>query len=170
MPCSRVLTCRSQLIVRDFALIWVLTKDVSLHFKIPKFRIHSMCPTMCYMGKYSSATLQFFIKQNLPQIIAAIRMCACILSHFSSVQLFATLWTVAFQVPLSMEFSRQEYWSGLSCPPPGNLLNPRIEHTSPVSPALQADLYCWAPGGTWGYKNTYIKYNRVTNSSQEEFQ
>ena len=94
------------------------------------------------MGKYSSATLQFFIKQNLPQIIAATKMCVCILSRFSSVQLFAMLWTVACQVPLFMQLSRQEYCSGLSCPPPGNLLNPRIEHTSPVSPALQADLYC----------------------------
>ena len=46
-------------------------------------------------------------------------MCACILSHFSSVQLFAMVWTVACQGPLSMKFSRQEYWSGLSCPPPG---------------------------------------------------
>ena len=51
------------------------------------------------------------------------------------VQLFVTPWTVACQVPLSMEFSRQEYWSVLPCPPPGNLPNPGIE---PSSPALQA--------------------------------
>ena len=61
------------------------------------------------------------------------------LSCFSHVQLFATLWTVAFQAPLSMGFSRQEYCSGLLCPPPGNLPDPGIEPTSPVSPALQAD-------------------------------
>ena len=42
----------------------------------------------------------------------------CMLSHFSSVQLFATPWTVACQAPLSTSFSRQEYWSGLPCPPP----------------------------------------------------
>ena len=41
------------------------------------------------------------------------------LSHFSRVWLFATLWTVAFQAPLSMGFSKQEYWSGLPCPSPG---------------------------------------------------
>ena len=41
-----------------------------------------------------------------------------LLSHFSRVQLFATPWTVAHQAPLSMGFSRQEYWSGLPCPPP----------------------------------------------------
>ena len=43
---------------------------------------------------------------------------------FSHVQLFATPWTVTCQAPLSMGFSRQEYWSGLSCPPPGDLLHP----------------------------------------------
>ena len=44
---------------------------------------------------------------------------ACVLSHFSRVQFFATLWTVAYQAPLSMGFSRQEYWSELPCLPPG---------------------------------------------------
>ena len=48
--------------------------------------------------------------------------CACILSCFSCVRLFATPWTVAHQAPLSMGFSRQEYWSGLLFPPPGKEL------------------------------------------------
>ena len=60
------------------------------------------------------------------------------LGHFSRVRLFATPWTVAHQAPLSMRFSRQEYWSGLPCPPPGDLPDPGIEPTSPVAPALQA--------------------------------
>ena len=54
----------------------------------------------------------------------------------SRVQLFATPWTVAYQAPRSMGFSRQEYWSGLPFPPPGDLPNPGIE---PGSPALKAD-------------------------------
>ena len=54
----------------------------------------------------------------------------------SYVQLFVTPWTVAFQAPLSMEFSRQEEWNGLPFPTPGNLPNPGIELASPVSPAL----------------------------------
>ena len=58
------------------------------------------------------------------------RLCAQLLGR---VQLFATPWTAVRQAPLSMGFSRQEYWSGL--PFPGNLLNPGIE---PASPALQA--------------------------------
>ena len=63
-------------------------------------------------------------------------MHTCVLSHFSRTQLCVTLWTVACQAPLSMGFSRQEYWSGVPCPPPGDLPNPGIE---PQSPALQAD-------------------------------
>ena len=46
------------------------------------------------------------------------------LSHSSRVRLFVTPWTTAHQTPLSMGFSRQEYWSGLSCPPPGDRPNP----------------------------------------------
>ena len=48
------------------------------------------------------------------------------------------LWTVAHQAPLPMEFSRQEYWSRLLCPPQGDLLNPRI---TPGFPALHADSF-----------------------------
>ena len=55
----------------------------------------------------------------------------------SCVQLFATLWTAACQTPLSMGFSRQEYWSGLPCRPPGNLPNPGIKPVSLISPALE---------------------------------
>ena len=59
-----------------------------------------------------------------------------VLSCFSCVLLFATLWTVALQVPLTMGSSRQEYWSALPCPPPGDLFNLRIEPVSLTSPAL----------------------------------
>ena len=58
------------------------------------------------------------------------------LSHFSCVQLFVTLWTVGLQAPLSMGFSRQEYWSGWPCPPPGHLPDPGMEPVSLMSPAL----------------------------------
>ena len=62
----------------------------------------------------------------------------CMPSHSSFVWLFATLWTVACQAPLSMGFSRQENWSGLLCPLPGHLPAPRVKPMSPVAPALQA--------------------------------
>ena len=60
----------------------------------------------------------------------------CVLS---CVRLFADLWAVAHQGPMSIGFSRQEYWSGLPCPLPGNPSNPGIEPVSPVASALQAD-------------------------------
>ena len=71
-------------------------------------------------------------------------VCACMPGCFSCVQLFATLWIVAHQAPLSMGFPRQEYWSGVPCPPPGDLPDPWIEH---ASPALQADSL---PLSHWG--------------------
>ena len=73
-------------------------------------------------------------------------VCA-VLSHFSRVWLFAMLWTVTPQAPLSMGFSRQWYWSGLPCPPPGDLPDSGTEPTCPASPALQVDsLPCEPPG------------------------
>ena len=62
-------------------------------------------------------------------------VCVCVCVLLSRVRLFATPWTIAHQ-PLSMEFSRQEYWSKLPFPSPGDLPDPGIE---PSSPALQAD-------------------------------
>jgi len=72
---------------------------------------------------------------------------SCMLSRFSRVQLFATLWTIALQAPLSMEFSRQEYCSGLPCPPPGDLPNPGIELASLPSPALAGRFF--TTSATW---------------------
>ena len=60
----------------------------------------------------------------------------CTLSHYSHVRLFVTQWTIALQAPLSMGFSRQKYWSGMTCPPPGDLPHPGVE---PGFPAFQGD-------------------------------
>ena len=68
----------------------------------------------------------------------------CVLSHFSRVQLFATLWTVAHQTPLSMGFSRQEYWSGLPGPPPGIISDPGISNLQ--LPCCRWILYHWGTG------------------------
>ena len=62
-------------------------------------------------------------------------------SNFSHSQLFATLWTVAHQSPLSVGFSRQEYWSGLPCPPPGDLPHPGTDPESLMSPALAGGFF-----------------------------
>ena len=63
------------------------------------------------------------------------------LGHFSHVQLFATLWTIAHQALLSMGFSRQEYWSGLPHPPPGDLPEPEIKPVSLMSPVLAGGFF-----------------------------
>ena len=69
-------------------------------------------------------------------------VCACVFSHR---QLFVTPWTIAQQAPLSVGFPRQEYWSGLPFPPPGDLLHPGIEFMPPVSPTLAGRFFTsWA--------------------------
>ena len=72
----------------------------------------------------------------------------------SHVRLFATIWTVACQAPLSMGFSRQEYWSGLPCPLPGDLPDLGIE---PTSPELAGGFFTTSTS-TWEAANmhTYI--------------
>ena len=70
-----------------------------------------------------------------------------VLSHFSRVRLCVTQWTVAHQAPLSMGFSRQEYWSGLSFLPPGDIPHPGFEPASLISPALAAGFLPLVPPG-----------------------
>ena len=69
------------------------------------------------------------------------------MKSLSRVRLCATPWTVAYQAPLSMGFSKQEYWSGMPFPPPGDLPDPGID---PGSPALQADALPSEPSGKLG--------------------
>ena len=69
---------------------------------------------------------------HMTQTILTIKILVVVLSY---VQLFVNPWTVAHQAPLSVEFSRQEYWSGLPFPPPGDPPDPGIKPESPASPA-----------------------------------
>ena len=71
-------------------------------------------------------------------------MLCAILSH---VQLFVIPWTLAHQAPLSLEFSRQEYWNRFSFPSPGDLTNHGIKPKSPVSPALANTFFTSVPPG-----------------------
>ena len=75
-------------------------------------------------------------------------MCVCVWSHFSHVRFFETQWTVACQAPLSIGFSRQEYWNGLPCPPPEDLPDPGIKPSSLMSPALEVRFF--TNNATWG--------------------
>ena len=80
-------------------------------------------------------------------VCVCVCVCVCVLSCFSHVRLFVTLWTVAHQPPLTMGFSSQEYWSGLLFPRAGALPNPGIEPMSFMSPALADDFF--TTSATW---------------------
>ena len=81
------------------------------------------------------------------RILISLTLAVCRAVLHSFVQLFATLWTVARQAPLSTWFFRQEYWSGLPSPSRGDLLNSRIERMSPTFPALLMDSLSTDPLG-----------------------
>ena len=102
----------------------------------------SSCPSSqwCHPTISSSAALSpSALNLSQPQGHISHCMHACMVSRFSCVWLFATLWIITHQAPLSKGFSRQECWSGLPCPPPGGLPDPGIKPKSLVSAALQAD-------------------------------
>ena len=90
-------------------------------------------------------------------------MYAGMLTHFSHVQLFATLWTLAFQAPLSMGFSRQEYCSRFPRSPSGDLPDPEIEPVLLTSPALAGGFF--TTSATWEALESdqyivYIQYDQ----------
>ena len=91
---------------------------------------------------------RLFLMKGKPEIsiwgIYHFSLFVCVLCH---IWLFMTPWTVVFQAPLCMKFSRQEYWSGLPFPTPGDLPDPGIKPTSLVSPALAGGFFITAPCG-----------------------
>ena len=103
--------------------------------------VYCVCGNVNWCGHCGKQYRGFSKKLKIPCV------CGGVLSHFSRVQFLATPWTVARQAPLSMGFARQEYWSGLPCPPPGDLPNPGIKPVSLMSPAL-ADGFLTS-GATW---------------------
>ena len=68
-------------------------------------------------------------------------------SHQVMSDFFVILWSIAFQAPLSMGFSREEYWNGLPFPTPSDLPIPEMDHTSPVSPVLPGRCFITEPPG-----------------------
>ena len=98
-----------------------------------------------YLASSTNRKLPVFFILTI-QIYFIYTQCACMLSRFSHVRLFVTLWTVSWLSPLSMD-SRQEYWSGLPCPTPGDLPNPGIEPVSFISLALSGRFF--TTSATW---------------------
>ena len=98
----------------------------------------------------------------LNNIIIVVCVCAQSLSH---VQLFGPPWTPTHQTPLSMEFSRQEYWNGLPFPTPGDLPDPGMKPLSLMSPALASGFFITAPPGKPQYHDyftSFTPYNNLT--------
>ena len=100
-------------------------------------KIKGYCPKEIIEMKYKA------IPMKMP-LCVWVCVSVCTLSH---VQLFATLWTVACQAPLSMEFPRQEYWSGLPFPSSGDLPDPGIKPTSLGSLTLAGGFFATEPPG-----------------------
>ena len=116
--------------------MWTLAA-LSLLNSFRPFSTGSLSPVLKY-GDVSPT-----LKQRNPSFLLQFFFGICVLSHFSQSD-SATHWTVACQAPLSMEFSRWEYWSGLPFPSPGDLPNPGVK---PESPVLQADSLPTGPPG-----------------------
>ena len=108
-----------------------------------------MCVCVCqweYLDQVSVAVLCV----SVPALVFLLRgrgLCPKYVYVLRHVQLFATPWTAARQAPLSMIFSKQEYWSGLPFSPPGDLPDPGIEPVSLVSPALAGGFFTTATPG-----------------------
>ena len=118
-----------------------LKKNILLYFSWqPKLRA-TIWESSYLKGYQWASRLGQHLRDNGVLLPACMRG-ACVLSHLSSGWLFATLWTLACQAPLSVGFSRQEYWGGLPCPPQGDLPDPRITLSSFLTPALPIKTGC----------------------------
>ena len=108
-----------------------------------------LCKTLCF------GLLPYFSKVSFAFSFLGEYPCAGVLSHFIHVRLCATLWAVACQGPLSMGFSRKEYWSGLPCPPPGDLPNPSLPHCRQVLYHLSRNVVCHNSAALLFWQNTF---------------
>ena len=115
-------------------------------FHLVNLKIFLCNSSFCFQFCFQYSTLSDIINIATP-----VSFNQCLVSKhaqsFSRVCLFITSWTITRQTPLSMEFSRKEYWSGLPFPPPGDLPDSGIKLTCLVSPALLGGVYTTeAPG------------------------
>ena len=101
----------------------------------------------CLGNTILSLSSHFLLYQVRTYFLKGNSQCVHVLSHFSRVWLFVVLWTIAHQGSLSVGFSRQDYWSRLPFPSPGDLPKPGIKPVSPAFPALQVDFFTAEPPG-----------------------
>ena len=160
--CPRILWNLSLVLWVDWWTVWCWKKSV----------VPQSCPTLwdpmdCSLPGFS--VLKIFQARILEWVAISFSRGSsrsrdlCVLSRFSGVWLFETLWTVAHQVPLSMDFSRQEYWNGLPFPPLGYLPDPGIE---PTSPALAGGFFT---GGPTGKPQRYAEWNKPDTAKDKHY-
>ena len=143
---SERLACCTTLVLLTPVPSWPLCEYVCMLWKLPVW-VGNPAPPLTVTLK-SLATSQNFL--NFSAFIYV-----HVYHSLSRVLLFGTLQTVARQAPLSMDFSRQEYWSGLPFPPPGDLSDPGINPASPASLALTGRFFTTA---TW--EASFIQGNK----------
>ena len=124
--------------LNSFFCIWISSCSSTIYWK------DYLCSIVLFL-LFSWISIDYMYLLYLTSIDCIYRLlCSIWVKSLSRVQLFATLWIVAYQPALSIGFSRQEYWSGLPFPSPGDLPEPGIE---PGSPTLQADALTSKPAG-----------------------
>ena len=136
--------------------------------KTPKEWSNLNLITFSSLSHFTASTLFFtyysgFIFPFIKQMHQLPSLCAYALSHFGHIWHFVTLWTVACQTPLSMEFSRQEYCSGLPGPSPGDLSDQGIEPSLILSPALQTGCLPLTPPGKPKYQTLFYIFGIYIN-------
>ena len=116
--------------------------EICIHLvKIKVLELQTLCLALSERIKNEYMTNFLSLMKNDQIHYQTIYVQVCMLSRFSRVRFFVTPWTVAHQALLSMGFSRQDYWSGLPCPPPGDLPDPGIELASLVAPTLTGKFF-----------------------------
>ena len=124
---------------------WDMTRDPAL------FSTYARAIQLIFKSLSTAHLMATFLRKQIPSFFTI--MCAHMLSR---VWLFMTPWTVAHQVPLSMKFSKQKYWSGAPFPTPEDLPNPRIEPVSVLSPALAGGFF--TTSNSWEAKYINIEW------------
>ena len=109
---------------------------IKTNFSVPRLTWIPQMSTLLDIASYCLPSISNML------LFKALFVCMWVFSH---VRLFVTPWTVVYQAPLSIAFVREEYWSELPFPPPGDLPNPGIKPTSLASPALAGGFFTTAP-------------------------
>ena len=125
--------------------------------RVKVIQVCSVCEKLNNLYIYA---IPYFLWHN----IHCACVCVCVCEVGSVISDSSTLWTITHQAPLSMQFFRQEYWSGLPCPPPGDLPDPGIKPASLMSPALAGRFFTIR--ATW---EAPISYQLVLNNSVLNF-